>query len=322
MTAKALHYGLTIVLVLTLNFLLPRLMPGNPLGDLDTPEGLPVPLTPDQKAKLMAHYHLDAPLSEQFCQYVAGIAKGDLGWSISYNAPVLQVLLARLRWTALLVGTSTVVYVALGIALGAVSAWRHGGALDTSLLGGTLALASFPSYFLAMLLVMLFGVKLRVLPLGGAQTAALLHSPWDVRLLDIARHAALPAAALILTSVGDIFYITRNSLSRVMGDPFIATARAKGLPERLILFRHVLPNALLPVVSLVAMRLGFVVMGAMMVEVTFAYPGMGQALYQATISRDYPLLQGGFLFTMLSILGFNLLADILYTRLDPRVRSA
>jgi peptide/nickel transport system permease protein len=315
------QYLATILVVLSLNFFLPRMIPGNPLAQLDNPQAMPVPLSAEQRDAVMAYYGLDKPLAAQYGDYLAALARGDLGWSISYKAPVVQVLAARLRWTLLLVGVATALYVTLGLVLGAVSAWRRGSALDSGLLAATLGLGSFPSYVLAMLLIVAFAVKLRALPLGGARSAASLGAAWHVQALDVARHMVLPVAALVLTSLADVYYLTRGALVQVLGDPYITVARAKGLTERHLLFRHALPNALLPVLSLVAVRLGHVVMGAMMVEVAFAYPGMGAAIVEASVSRDYPLLQGAFLVTMLSVLGANLLADLLYSALDPRLRA-
>lgn len=317
---KVAQFLLTAWLVLTLNFLLPRLMPGQPLADLDNPQGSPIPLSEEARARILAYYGLDRPLADQYRSYVLGLARGDLGWSIYYNAPVSQVLAGRLRWTFGLVGVATVLYVGLGIVLGALSAWRRGSALDRGLLVATFTIGAFPAFFLAMLLIVLFGVKLRWLPLGGARSVALLQARWPERAADIARHMALPVLALVLTSLVDVYYLTRNSLGQILGEGYITVAWAKGLRERTLLFRHALPNALLPVVSLAALRLGSVVMGAMMVEVTFAYPGIGLAIYEACVARDYPLLQGAFLVTMLSIMLANLAADGLHAVLDPRLR--
>mgnify|MGYP005857270785 CR=1 FL=1 len=319
---KIAQFLLTVCLVLTLNFLLPRLMPGNPLADLDNPQGSPIPLSREARTRILAYYGLDRPLPAQYRDYLLGLARGDLGWSIYYNAPVGQVLAGRLRWTLGLVGTATLLYVGFGIVLGAVSAWHRGRAWDRGLLVATFTAGAFPAFFLAMLLVVLFGVRLRWLPLGGAQSAALLRAPWPQRAADIARHMVLPVLALLLTNLVDVYYLMRNSLAQVLGEGYITAARARGVRERALLFRHALPNALLPVITLAALRLGTVVMGAMMVEVTFAYPGIGLAIFEASVARDYALLQGAFLVTMLSIMAANLLADGLYALLDPRLRSA
>jgi len=320
MAAKIAQYLFTIWLVLTLNFALPRLIPGNPLAELDDPQGLPVPLSEEQRLKLMAYYGLDKPLIQQYQDYVTGLFRADWGWSISYNAPVLTVLRGRLRWTLPLVGVATALYVLLGVILGSYSAWRRGRASDSILLTTTAAAGSFPAFFLAMLLIVLFGVKLKALPLGGAQSPLLLNAPWPTRWIDIIRHAALPTLTLVLINVGEVTYLTRNAMVQTLGDAYITVARSNGLSERQVRLRHALPNALLPIITLVAMRFGMLVMGAVMVETTFAYPGVGSAIVDASVSRDYPLLQGAFALIMLSIMGANLLADVAHGLLDPRVR--
>jgi peptide/nickel transport system permease protein len=320
MAAKTAQYVFTIWLVLTLNFALPRLIPGNPLAELDNPQGLPIPLSEDQRLRLMAYYGLDKPLAQQYGDYLTGLLHADLGWSISYNAPVLAVLLGRLRWTLPLVGVATLLYVSLGILLGSYSAWHRKRAADGLLLTVTSVAGSFPAFFLAMLLIIVFGVKLKLLPLGAAQSPLYLDKPWLEHSWDLIRHAVLPILTLVLTNVGEVYYLTRNAMLQTLGDTYITVARAKGLAERWIRLRHVLPNALLPIISLVAMRFGFLIMGAVMVETTFAYPGIGSAIVEASTSRDYPLLQGAFALIMVSVMGANLLADILQGLLDPRIR--
>jgi len=279
-----------------------------------------MPLSSEQRERLMAYYGLDKPVHVQYRDYFAGLLKGDLGWSIAYNAPVVQVLLGRMRWTLLLVGTATAIYVFLGVVLGSLSAWYHGRPLDSVLLIGASVTGAFPAFFMGLLLIVLFGVTLGWLPLGAAQSPAALSAPPLERTLDIGVHMILPVVALVLSNLGQVYYVTRNSLVQTLGEGYITVARAKGLSEQATLFRHALPNALLPIVSLVALRLGFMVMGAVMVENTFAYPGIGSAVVEASYSRDYPLLQGAFALVTLSIMAANASADALHGILDPRVR--
>ena len=171
-----------------------------------------------------------------------------------------------------------------------------------------------------MLLVLLFAVRLRWLPLSGAQSAALLGATGSAHVRDIIRHMILPVLALVLTSVGQVSYLTRNALIQVLGQGYITAARAKGLHERRLLFRHALPNAMLPVVAFVAMRFGFIAMGAVMIETTFAYPGIGLAIVEASTSRDYAMLQGTFAMVTVSIIFANAIADLLQYLIDPRLR--
>jgi len=322
LAARAFQYAVTAWLVLTLNFALPRLMPGNPLAELDNPQGLPITLSEEQRQRLLAYYGLDRPLRQQYADYLAGLVRGDLGWSILYNAPVGQVLGRRLGWTFGLVGAATVLYVWAGMVLGCVSAWHRGRWGDGLLLTLGAVAEALPPFFAGMLLILLFAVRLRWLPMGGARSAVLPSMHAFARWLDVARHMVLPVLALVLTNIGQIYYLTRNSAVQTLGEAYITVARSKGLRESLVLFRHALPNALLPVVNLVALRFGYVVMGAVMVEAVFAYPGVGSAIVEAGVGRDYPLLQGAFALVMVSILAANLLADFLHGYLDPRLRHA
>jgi len=318
------QYLLTASIVLSLNFFLPRMMPGDPLSYLvgDPSTDMPMLLTEETREKLLAYYDLDKPLNEQYTDYLSNLAHGNLGWSIYYNAPVSSVLLGRFKWTLLLVGTATVVYLTLGILLGALSASRRGTRTDIGLLISVFSFGSCPPFFLAMLLIILFSVKLGAFPIGGAQSPTGSHANGLEQAIEVMYHLILPSLALVLTHLSGVYFLMRNSMLSVLGEDYIRTAKAKGLRERDILLRHALPNALLPIVTMIAMRLGFLIMGTMFVEVVFAYPGMGNLIYQACMTRDYPLLQGAFLLIMVFVMFFNLAADLLYARLDPRVRRA
>jgi peptide/nickel transport system permease protein len=173
-----------------------------------------------------------------------------------------------------------------------------------------------------MVLIIVFSVKLPWFPIGGARDPMAAQAGLLARVGDVAHHAILPWVALVLTNLPSVYFLMRNAMLGVLGSAYTRTARAKGAGERRVMLRHALPNALLPVFTMVAMRLGFMIMGAMFVEVVFAYPGMGTLIYQASTARDYPLMQGAFLFIMLFVLGFNLLAEVLYAYLDPRLRRA
>ena len=319
---KVVQYLITIFMVLSLNFFLPRMMPGDPLSYLtgDPSADMPVAISEETRAKLLSYYGLDEPLAKQYADYLVNLAHGDLGWSIYYNAPVSSVLLGRFKWTLLLMGTATVIYIALGILLGALSAWRRGTKTDIGLLVTLFSLGSWPPFFLAMLLIILLSVKLELFPIGGAQNSVGSQIKGWKQIADVLYHLFLPCLALVLTHLSGVYLLVRNSMLGVLGEDYIQTARAKGLRERDVLLRHALPNALLPIITMIAMRLGFLIMGTMFVEVVFAYPGMGTMIYQACTTRDYPLLQGAFLLIMAFVMFFNLTADILYARLDPRVR--
>jgi peptide/nickel transport system permease protein len=320
--SKLAYYIVILFIILSINFSLPRVMPGDPFSYLtDSGENIPTRMTDEKMERLFAYYGLDKPLSEQYTNYMVGTIRGDLGWSIYYNDPVLEVILSRLKWTLLLVGTSTAIYVPLGILLGATSAWARGRKKDMGLLISILSISSFPSFFTGMLLVIFFAVKLDIFPLSGVQTVCATYSSPLEEIFDILQHLVLPATTLVISHIGGTYLLMRNSMLGVLGDDYIMTARAKGLSEQYVLHRHSLTNALLPVVTMTAMSAAFLIMGTIFVETVFAYPGIGHLTYKAVELRDYPLLQGLFLFMTLAIVGANLIADILYARLDPRVKD-
>jgi len=319
---KVVQYMITVVVLLTLNFFLPRMMPGDPLAYLmgDPGADSPMLLTEEMRANLLEYYGLDKPLVGQYWDYVSGLARGDLGWSIYFNAPVGSVILGRLKWTLVVGGTAAVVYIALGIVLGAFSAWHRGGSADIGLMIGIFSLGSWPPFFLGMVLIVFFSGRWGLLPIGGAQSAEAARLGGIVQVRSILRHGFLPVLTLVLTHLPGMYLITRNAMLSVLGEDYVRTARAKGVLESIVLLRHALPNAILPVVTTVGMRVGFMLMGTMFVEVVFAYPGMGTLIYEAGTARDYPLLQGAFLVTMVFVLVLNLAADVVYGWLDPRVR--
>ncbi len=321
---KIFQYIITILVLLTLNFFLPRMMPGDPMSYLLGNPGADAPmlLTEEMRANLLEYYGLDKPLLAQYWDYLSGLARGDLGWSIYYNAPVGSVILGRLKWTLFLGGAASLIYIVLGIVLGAVSAWQRGSKTDVGLLVTIFSLGSWPPFFLGMLLIIFFSFKWSMFPIGGAQSAEAARLGGWIQARDVLRHWLLPGLTLVLSYLPGIYLITRSSMLSVLGEDYVRTARSKGVVESLVLLRHALPNALLPIVTTIAMRFGFMIMGTMFVEVVFAYPGMGTLIYEAGAARDYPLLQGAFLVTMIIVLALNLLAEVLYGWLDPRVGRA
>ena len=297
-------------------------MPGGPLAYLtgDPTVEMPTRMTEEKKEILLEYYGLDKPLSEQYINYIVGLIHGDFGWSIYYNAPVREVILGKLKWTLLLVGTAIAIYTPLGILLGAESAWARGKKKDIRLFVSILTISSFPAFFIGILFLIFFALKLDIFPLCGAITPYATYSSPLEKILDILHHLILPAATLVIAHVGGTYLLMRNSMLGVLGEDYILTARAKGLNERYILYKHALRNALLPIVTMTAMSAGFMIMGTMLVETVFTYPGIGSLLYYAIIFRDYPLMQGILIFTIIAIVGANFIADMIYVRLDPRVK--
>lgn len=316
---RVLQYVLVLFIAITLNFLLPRMMPGNPLALLAGADvGL---MTPDQRAEVAERAGLDQSLVSQYVGYWGDLATGDFGYSFRQGRPIVDIIAERLPWTLLLAGTSLALSALIGIALGAFSAWRRGRPSDVSLLGLMIALDSLPSFWLGMLFVSLFAVQLGILPSSGAITAASSLEGIDL-FIDIVEHAILPVVTLSLLSVPGVYLTMRYSMLSVLGEDFIRTARSKGVGESGVLFRHVVRNALAPVVTVLALRLGFAFGGTVVIETVFSYPGLGRLIFEAVSGRDYPVMQATFLVFTVAVLLSNILADFLYPLLDPRARTA
>lgn len=303
----------------TLNFLLPRFMPGNPLELI---AGVDVGLlTPEQRAQVVAEAGLDLPLWRQYFQYWGDLITGDFGFSYRSSRPIVDMIAERLPWTLLLTFASLALSAVIGVIAGAVSAWRRGRKLDLSFLSSMIALESLPSFWLGMLFVSILAVSMGIFPSFGAETPASSLTGWD-RFQDIAIHAVLPVATLSIVSVPGIYMTMRYSMLEVLGEDFIRTARAKGAAESRVLFGHVARNAFAPVLTVLALRLGYAFGGTVVIETVFSYPGLGRLVFEAVGGRDYPVMQGAFLVFTIAVLIANLLADLLYPLVDPRTRTS
>ncbi|MER3450283.1 MAG: ABC transporter permease [Chloroflexota bacterium] len=234
--------------------------------------------------------------------------------------PVGELIASRLPWTLLLTVPSLVLATAVTVVAGTEAAWRRGSLLDYALILGFTLVRTVPVFFLGVLAVLVFAVHLRLFPLSGAVTPFRIWASPLAQALDILHHWALPAAVLTVESVGARFLLMRNSVTLVLAEPYVQTARAKGLGELAIRYRHAVPNAILPLFTTFSAQLGMAVAGTVFVETIFAYPGMGLLLFQAVSARDYPVLEAGFLILSAGVLLGNLLADLAYGCLDPRVR--
>ncbi len=316
---RALQYLLVLVIAVTLNFLLPRFMPGNPLALI---AGVDVGLlAPEQRAELVRNAGLDQPLIAQYFAYWGDLFRLDFGFSYRQSRPIVDMIAERLPWTLLLTGASLALSAVVGIVLGAISAWRRGRPADVGLLSFMIALESLPSFWLGMLLVSIFAVQLGWLPSFGAVTPAGRLEGLDA-VWDVASHAVLPVVTLAVLSIPGIYLTMRYSTLSVLGEDFIRTARAKGASESRVLFRHVARNALAPVVTVLALRLGYAFGGTVVIETVFSYPGLGRLVFESVSGRDYPVMQAAFLIFTFAVLLANLLADLLYPLLDPRTRTA
>lgn len=314
--SKILQAVLTLLFVLVFNFFLFRGL-GDPTQLLAKQRGS---LTPSALADLKTQLGLDLPLPEQFVNYLKQSLAGNLGLTFD-NQPVSSEI-ARAVWpTVLLIGTSTIASILLGIWIGIAQGWRWGSRFDRSMLGITLVLYSMPEFWFGLLMIMLFSVTWSIFPSGGMESPAssltgLAH------LADILNHLALPFFVLTVSYLAEYSLIMRSSLMEVLGEDFILVARAKGVRERMVRRRHAVPNALLPTMTVTILSLGYVLGGAIVIETIFSWPGLGRLTYLAIGNQDYALLQGLFLLFSAAVIVSNLVADLLYSYLDPRVRAA
>jgi peptide/nickel transport system permease protein len=279
-------------------------------------------MTPDQIEHLRQLFGLDnRPLWQQYITYVTSIFRGDMGISISrFPSPVSEVIAGQIGWTLLLGGTALVIAVVLGNLLGILAAWRRGGILDSVFPPIVIFVGSFPYFWIAMGALYLFGIVLGWLPLGHATTPGTAPTFSFSYLGDVAVHLLLPALTIVLVSIGGWMLGMRNTMIATAAEDYITMARAKGLRNGRIMFRYAARNAMLPSVTAFGMSIGFVVGGALLTEVVFAYPGVGYQLLTAVQTLDYPLMQGIFLTITAAVLIANFLVDIIYVRLDPRLR--
>ena len=306
---------------ITLNFLLPRFMPGDPVSRMFArTQGKMQPEQIDALRKLLGVD--DRPIWEQYIDYLHNVVTGNMGISISrFPAPVTEVIAAQIGWTLLLGGTALVIAAVVGNLLGILAAWRRGGAIDSALPPLLVFIGSFPYFWLAMGALYLFGVVLGWFPIRHAFTDGVEPGlTWEF-LSDVGAHLVLPALTIVLVSIGGWMLGMRNTMIATNSEDYITMAEAKGLRPGRIMFRYAARNAMLPSVTSFGMSLGFVVGGAMLTEVVFAYHGVGYQLLNAVQGLDYPLMQGLFLTITAAVLLANFLVDILYVRLDPRVRS-
>jgi peptide/nickel transport system permease protein len=315
---KVAQLAITLFAVIAFNFLLFRILPGDPVR-LYARSGH---LTPEAAAQLRAFFGLDKPVWQQFFIYLKDLAHGDLGFSLTYHRPVVDILGQRMANTLLLLGAATVLVVALGVALGVMAAARRGKKIDSATVMGSLVLWSMPTFWTGLLLLFAFAVWFKVLPTTGISEPGAVYATPLAKVADIARHLVLPTITLALVDIGQFVLITRSSLVDVLTEDFITTARAKGVPRRRIVWHHGMRNAMLPVVTASALYIGLVVGGAIQVETVFSWPGMGELTYDAVLRRDYPVLEACFLVFAATVILANFLSDLLYRRLDPRVRQA
>lgn len=298
--------GITVIV-----FLIMAMIPGDPataiLGSYATPENV---------AKLNRDLGLDKPLVQRYAIWLGNMLQGDFGRSFSLNRPVLDEILDRFNATLVLAGTSFVLCSLLGILAGVISAARQYGWADKAITFTVLIGISVPSFFLGMMMILLFAVNLRWLPVSGMYA---IYGGGD--LPDLIRHLTMPALALAAVATGVIARLSRSAMLEVLRQDFIRTARAKGVPERRVLYGHALRAAMVSIIPVLGIQAGFVLSGAVYIEIVFQWPGVGRMLVDAILKRDILLVQGGVVFVAAAYVLFNILVDVAQSLLDPRIET-
>ena len=306
---------LTIFLIMTVSFLLIHAAPGDPV--LYMVGSAPVS---EEFIEMKRHeLGLDRPLYVQYVDYMGRLFRLDFGYSYLQNTKVLDLILQRLPATILLLGVAYAIYSIAGILLGVATSARPGSKRGNAMMAIALLGYCMPGFWLGLMSLYIFGLTLGWFPISGMYTlgADLVGFAF---VIDVLRHLILPASLLGFWVLALLFRITSQSMQETLQEDFITTARAKGLNEKIILFKHALKNSLRPIVTLLGVRAGMVLGGAVITETIFTWPGMGRLMYGATVSRDYPLLLGCFVFTSIGVIVANLLVDLVYAKIDPRVR--
>jgi peptide/nickel transport system permease protein len=313
---QRLIYAIPLLLgAVTVIFVLIHAAPGDPVDYMIGEFGA------DQAFvdRLRADLGLDQPIYIQLFKYIFEVAKGNLGYSFASHAPVLDLILERFPATLLLMLSQYVLSIVLGIALGVYSARRPHSAMDAAITVFSLASFAIPVFWLGQMMILGFGYYLDWFPIQGMRNLRAGYKGW-AEVLDIAYHMVLPVLTLSLLNLALILRLTRGSMLQVIGQEYIKVARAKGLGEFAVLVKHALRNALLPVVTVIGLEFRGLIAGAVLTETVFAWPGLGRLTFQAIAARDYPLLMGMFIFISVLVVISNLITDILYAVLDPRIR--
>lgn len=326
----------TFLFVITLNFFLFRVLPGDPArAGIHDPR-----LKKESIEAIRVRYGLDKPvincfeslnplklgscavnpLDTQFFLYARNLLQGEFGFSYHTNRPVRDMLAERLWNTILLIGAGQIISIIIGMAVGTLAAWKARSSIDYAALITSLVAWSLPTFWLGIILLF-WGSQQAGLPVGGRITPGMDFANWWEEWVDIGRHLLLPTLTYTIVFMGEYMLVMRSTLVEVLSQDYILTAKAKGLNRFQILKDHALKNAMLPMVTIIAINLGFTVAGALQIETVFSWPGLGSAIYESVQRRDYPMLQGAFLLIAICVILANLLAELTYSFLDPRVQT-
>lgn len=310
---------LTILIVFIINFMLFRVLPGDPVRSVI---GRGIRISPEVQQALREQFGLDKPVfPDQLLDAFGQWSRGNLGYSWSLRRPVSEVLMSKLWNTVLLIGLGQILAILLGVFLGLMAGWKRKTPIDIAALTFSLIAWAIPTFWLGIILLAA-GSTWFGLPTAGIVSPENTGKPLHTVLPDLARHLFLPTLTLTILYLGEYMLIMRSSILEVLSEDYILTAKAKGMSNWQVLWRHALRNAMLPIVTLIALNLGFTVSGAIYIETVFSYDGLGKLFQTALLKQDYPLLQGAFILLAVSVIIANMAADLLYVVLDPRVKES
>jgi len=297
-------------------------MPGSPITYFANPH---IITSPSALEALKARFGLDKPVWVQFTLYLQNLFSWPPNFGLSYlfyPTPVFTVIMEYLPWTLFLVGVSTIITAIIGILIGVVTGSRPGSKLDTSVISVSMILWTMPFFWLGIILLWIFGLSFHMFPIAGAASRGFsMQNPLSISdIPDVLWHAFLPMMTLVIAAYAGYSLIMRNTMENELSQDYILMARAKGLSERAILLGHAARNAMLPMITLIGLNVGYVVSGALLVEIVFAYPGVGYLTYRAVLAHDFPLLQGLFFIVSVAVVAANYLADLTYALFDPRIK--
>lgn len=304
-----------VLFVVLLNYVIIKLAPGDPvriMAGFDNP-------SQELMDALTKKYGLDQPLYKQFYKYISNLLTGDMGDSYLYNQPVSQLIFERMGASLLLSGTSAILAVIIGCALGLYAGRRHGSLGDKGLSGIAYLFNAMPSFWLGMTAILLFASRLKWLPTQGMYNLRAGYTGW-VYILDVAKHMILPCGTLVAVQIPSYFRITKSSVMQVMAEDFVTTFRVTGMREGKIFRKYVFKNAILPILTVFGINLAYVVSGSTLVEIVFSWPGIGVLMYRSIMMRDYNVLMGVYLIIAISVALIMILVDLVYAWLDPRIR--
>ena len=314
---RAFYAAALVLAVLVLNFVLIRLAPGDPTETLAGQMG---GMTEQIRAELRAAYGLDLPVAQQLGIYIGRVLSGDMGYSYFFNLPVTSLVLDRLPATILLVGAALILSVTVGTTIGVLASRKPQGLLSQLITLISVVGYSAPVFWTGMLLVIMFASILPILPVSGIRSAAVPQGALQ-DALDVGRHLVLPAVSLGFVQMAQYSRLTRASMLDVLGADYVRTARAKGLSEATVFFKHALRNAILPIVTIIGLQFGNMLAGAIVVETVFNWPGLGRLAFDSVLRRDYPTLLGLLFFSSLLVVVVNQITEVVYRAVDPRIKA-